>query len=158
MVKTTFQKYVDAEDHYIIILAADTIYSYFQDKFATTHYLICVGDNSSGKNSILMTFANLGYRTLLATSVSAPNVYTYLGSTEDCQGTLAEDEINNLDNDPDKMNIYKSGYSRSSGRVPKIDMHSGRVQEVFLTYCFKIFASERSLDSSKVKGYWIGPL
>jgi hypothetical protein len=48
------QKYVDAENHYIVTLAADTIYSYFQDKFATTNYLICVGDNSSGKNPILM--------------------------------------------------------------------------------------------------------
>ena len=84
LVKNTFKKYVDAEDHYVIILAADTIYSYFQDKFATTHYLICIGDNSFGKNSILTTFANLGYRVFLATNVSAPNVYTFLGSVEDC--------------------------------------------------------------------------
>jgi hypothetical protein len=152
LVREIFQKYIDAEDHYITILAADTIYSYFQDKFATTHYLICIGDNSSGKNSILTTFANLGYRVFLATNVSAPNVYTFLGSVEDCQGTLAEDELNNLEYDIDKMNVHKSGYSRSSGRIPKIDLHSGRVQEVYLTYCFKIFASELSPDSSKAKG------
>jgi hypothetical protein len=152
LVKNIFKKYVDAEDHYIAILAADTIYSYFQDKFATTHYLICIGDNSSGKNSILTTFANLGYRVFLATNVSAANVYTFLGSIEDCQGTLAEDELNNLEYDIDKMNVHKSGYSRSSGRIPKIDLHSGRVQEVYLTYCFKIFASELSPDSSKAKG------
>lgn len=54
-----------------------------------------------------MTFALLGYRVLLATSVSAANVYTFLGSLEECQGTIAEDEINNLDNDPDKLNIHK---------------------------------------------------
>ena len=65
IVKTIYQKYVDAEDHYIALLTADTIYSYFQDIFGTTHYLICIGDNSSGKNSILLTFANLGYRVLL---------------------------------------------------------------------------------------------
>ncbi len=81
-------------------LAADVIYTYFQDEFGTTHYIICIGDNSSGKNAILMTFASLGYRVLLATSVSAANVYTFLGSLEECQGTIAEDEINNLDNDP----------------------------------------------------------
>jgi hypothetical protein len=145
-------KYVVADDHYITLLAADVIYSYFQDKFGTTHYVICIGDNSSGKNAILMTFASLGYRVLLATSVSAANVYTFLGSLEECQGTIAEDEINNLDNDPEKLNICKSGYSRGTGRVPKTDLKSGRIQEVFNTYCFKIFASESSLDNSKAKG------
>jgi hypothetical protein len=152
IVKTIFEKYVDAEDHYIVLLTADTIYSYFQDIFGTTHYLICIGDNSSGKNSILLTFANIGYRVLLATSVSAANVYSYLGSLEECQGCIAEDEINNLDDDIDKLNIYKSGYSLGSGRVPKLDFQSGRVQEIFLTYCFKIFAAEKSLDNSKAKG------
>ncbi|MGB6527853.1 MAG: hypothetical protein WBF33_07075, partial [Candidatus Nitrosopolaris sp.] len=115
-------------------------------------YVICIGDNASGKNSILMTFASLGYRVLLATSVSAANVYTFLGSIDECQGTIAEDEINNLDNDPDKLNIYKSGYCRGTCRIPKIDLKAGRIQESFYTYCFKIFASESSLDNSKAKG------
>ena len=112
IVKTIIMKYVVAEDHYLTLLAVDIIYSYFQDKFGTTHYVICIGDNSSGKNSILMTFASLGYRVLLATSVSVANVYTFLGSLDECQGTIAEDEINNLDNNPDKLNICKSGYCR----------------------------------------------
>src|SRR5262249_28316917 len=91
-------------------------------------------------------------RVLLATSVSAANVYTFLGSLEECQGTIAEDEINNLDNDPDKLNIYKSGYCRGASRIPKTELNSGRTQEAFYTYCFKIFASESSLDNSKAKG------
>lgn len=152
LVKTIFMKYVVLEDHYITLLAADVIYSYFQDLFGTTHYVICIGDNGSGKNSILMTFASLGYRVLLATSVSAANVFTFLGTIEECQGTIAEDEINNLDNDPDKLNIHKSGYSLGSCRIPKTDLKSGRIQDLFYTYCFKIFASESSLDNSKAKG------
>jgi hypothetical protein len=152
LVKSIYKKYVDAEEHYIVLLAADTIYSYFQDKFATTHYVICIGDNSSGKNSILMTFKYLGYRVLLATGVSPANIYTFLGNVEECQGTIAEDEINNLENEPEKLNVYKSGYSNSSGRIPKVDLHSGRVQEIYLTYCFKIFATEKSLDNSLAKG------
>jgi hypothetical protein len=105
----------------------------------------------AGLISAVMTFASLGYRVLLATSVSAANVYTFLGSLEECQGTIAEDEINNLDNDHEKLNIYKSGYCRG-GKVTKIDLKAGRIQEVFNTYCFKIFASESSLDNSKAKG------
>jgi hypothetical protein len=152
LTKSIYKKYVDAEEHYIVLLAADTIYSYFQDKFATTHYVICIGDNSSGKNSILTTFKYLGYRVLLATGVSPANIYTFLGNLEECQGTIAEDEINNLENEPEKLNVYKSGYSNSSGRIPKVDLHSGRIQEVYLTYCFKIFATEKSLDNSLAKG------
>jgi hypothetical protein len=89
---------------------------------------------------------------LLATGVSPANIYTFLGNLEECQGTIAEDEINNLENEPEKLNVYKSGYSNSSGRIPKVDLHSGRVQEVYLTYCFKIFATEKSLDNSLAKG------
>jgi hypothetical protein len=54
LAKTIISKFIDAEDHYLTLLAADIIYTYFQDKFGTTHYLICVGDNSSGKNSKLL--------------------------------------------------------------------------------------------------------
>ncbi|MGB6527852.1 MAG: hypothetical protein WBF33_07070 [Candidatus Nitrosopolaris sp.] len=36
LVKTIITKYVVAEDHYLTLLAADIIYSYFQDKFGTT--------------------------------------------------------------------------------------------------------------------------
>lgn len=32
VVKTIYKKYVDVEDQYLTLLAADTIYSYFQDK------------------------------------------------------------------------------------------------------------------------------
>ncbi len=153
LVKTIVKKYVVAEDHYITLITADIIYSYFQDHFGTTHYHICVGSNGAGKNSILMTFASLGYRVLLATNVSGANVYTYLGTQDECQGTIAEDEISTLDKNSDKMNIYKSGYSRGSGRVPKIDLESGRSQGLFHSYCFKIFASEESLDNSAAKGF-----
>ena len=152
LVKTIVKQYVVLEDHYITLVVADIIYSYFQDEFGTTHYDICVGDNGSGKNSILMVFGYLGYRVLLATSVSAANLFTFQGSVEPCQGTIAEDEIDNLDDNPEKLNIYKSGYSIGTSRIPKTDLSSGRIQEVFHTYCFKIFASESSLDNSKAKG------
>ena len=78
LIKSIYKKHVDAEEHYIVLLAADTIYSYFQHKFATTHYVICIGDNSSGKNSILTSFKYLGYRVLLATGVSPANIYTLI--------------------------------------------------------------------------------
>jgi hypothetical protein len=138
----------------LTLLAADIIFTYFQDKFGTTHYVMLIGDNSSGKNSILITFAYLAYRMLLATAMSAANVYTYLDSWEIGQGTIAEDEVQELDEDPDKLDIYKSGYSIGSGRVPKTEISKslGRIQEALNTYCFKIFAAEKSLRESKARG------
>jgi hypothetical protein len=90
-VKSIFKKYVNAEEHHIVILSADTIYSYFQDKFSTVHYNIFVGDNGSGKNSALLVYRYLGYRVFYVTAASAPNYFTFLGEIEEGQGTIAED-------------------------------------------------------------------
>lgn len=69
-VESIFRKYVNAEDHYITILSADIIYSYFQDKFGTTRYDIIIGDNGSGKNSALLVFKYLGYRVFYGLDIS----------------------------------------------------------------------------------------
>jgi hypothetical protein len=69
-VESIFRKYVNAEDHYITLLSADIIYSYFQDKFGTTRYDIIIGDNGSGKNSALLVFKYLGYRVFYGLDIS----------------------------------------------------------------------------------------
>ncbi len=45
------RNYVNIEEHVLVILAADILYSYFQEKFGATHYNIFIGENGSGKNS-----------------------------------------------------------------------------------------------------------
>jgi hypothetical protein len=95
-IKSVYKIYVNTEEHYITILAADTIYSYFQDKFPTVHYNIFVGDNGSGKNSALLVYKYLGYRVFYVTAASAPNYFTFLGEIEECQGTIAEDEADDM--------------------------------------------------------------
>jgi len=150
-VKSTFKKYVNAEEHYIVILAADTIYSYFQDKFATVHYNIFVGDNGSGKNSALLVYRQLGYRVFYVVAASAPNYFTFLGEIEECQGTIAEDEADDIVYDKEKKRIMKTGYA-SGGNVPKVDISNGRSQGSYLTYCMKWFAMEELPDYKMVKG------
>jgi hypothetical protein len=39
-VKSIWKKYVDADDFHIVICAADTLFTYFQDKLGMTHYLL----------------------------------------------------------------------------------------------------------------------
>jgi hypothetical protein len=155
-VKSIYKKYVDAEEKYIVLLAADTILSYFQDKFGTMHYNVLVGDNGSGKNSALLVYRYLGYRVFYVTAASAANYYTFLGETEEGQGTLAEDEADNIHLQLDKYKICKTGYA-SGGSVPKVDIHSGgngrRSQGVYLTYCMKWFAMEELPDYKKAKRF-----
>ena len=67
-VNLILRKYLNVEEHYYTLLAADIIWSYFQDRFPTTHYLIFVGDNGSGKNSALLVFRFLGYRVFYVVS------------------------------------------------------------------------------------------
>jgi hypothetical protein len=124
-VKSILRKYVNIDDHYLTVIAADIIYSYFQDKFSTVHYNIFVGDNGSGKNSALLVISRLAYRVYYLISASAPNYFTFYGNIEECQGTIAEDEVGDLDKDYQKQKILKSGYT-SGGTVPKIDFPNGK--------------------------------
>ena len=150
-VESIFKKYVNIEEHYITVLSADIIYSYFQDKFGTTHYNIFVGDNGSGKNSALLVFKYLGYRVFYVVSASAPNYFTFLGDIEEGQGSIAEDEAEGIGYDIEKQKVIKTGYC-SGATVPKVDLSFGRTQGDWLTYCHKWFAMEELPDYKKIKG------
>jgi hypothetical protein len=151
-VKSNLQRYVNVDEHYLVVMASDIILSYFQDKFATLHYDIFVGDNGSGKNSALLAISRLAYRVFYLVSASAPNYFTAYGNVEEGQVTIAEDEVGDLDRDGQKQKILKSGYT-SGGTVPKIDFPNGkRSQAPFNVYGMKWLAMEELPDSRKTKG------
>ncbi len=151
-VKSIWKKYVDADDFHISICAADTIFTYLQDKIGLTHYLFFIGNNGSGKSNNLIMFHHLGYRNIMSTDVTAANIYQYLGNLDEGQGTVCEDEADNIDENTDKMKIYKNGYN-SGFPVFRTDITSGRKQFRYFTFCFKAFAAERTPDSIKAKGF-----
>jgi hypothetical protein len=66
----------------IIFYAVDTIYSYFQDLFPTTHYVMIVGNPGAGKGAILVSFRLQGYRAVMAAGMSGANLLELLGSVE----------------------------------------------------------------------------
>jgi hypothetical protein len=151
-VKSIWKKYVDADDFHISICAADTIFSYFQDKIGLTHCLFFVGNPASGKSNSLTVFQHFAYRNMTSSDMSHSNIYQFLGSMDEGVGTLCEDEADNIDDYPDKMRIYKNGYT--TGRpILKTDTTYGRKQYRFNTFCFKAFAAERLPDSVKAKGF-----
>ena len=151
-VKSNLRRYVNVDDHYLVVMASDIILSYFQEKFPTMHYDIFVGDNGSGKNSAQLVISRLGYRVYYLVSASAPNYFTAYGNVEEGQVTIAEDEVGDLDRDYQKQKILKSGYSVGA-TVPKTDFPNGRrSQGLFNVYGIKWLAMEELPDSKKTRG------
>jgi hypothetical protein len=151
-VKSVWSKYIDADDFHISICAADTIFSYYQDKMGLTHYLFFIGGNNCGKSNNLLVMKYLAYRNFTSTDMTAPNIYQFLGSGEEGQGTLCEDEADRIDEDRQKMAIHKNGYIKGFP-VARTDTSFGRKQMKYNTFCFKAFAAERFPDPVKAKGF-----
>jgi hypothetical protein len=152
LIKSIWKKYVDADNFQITICAADTIFTHFQDKIGLTHYLFFVGNTGSGKSNNLTIFQFLAYRNMTSTGLSYANIFQFLGSGDEGVGTICEDEADNIDEDNEKMKIYKDGYT--TGRpTTKTDTTYGRKQFKFNNFCWKAFAAERLPDSMKAKGF-----
>jgi hypothetical protein len=154
-VKSIWKKYDFADDLEISLCAADTIFSYSQDILGMTHYLFFVGGPGSGKSNRLTIFNFLAYRNMMSTDMTAANIYRFLGAIQEGQGTICEDETDDLDEDRDRMRIYKNGYT-TGYRVQRNDEPSdgaGRQQNAYCTFGFKAFAAEKLPDSLKAKGF-----
>ena len=160
-VKSQWSKFIDVNEDFINLCAADTIFSYFQDKMGMTHYLLIVGDNNTGKSNILLLFSILGYRALYDTSITPANIYNFGGQLEEAQGMIIEDEIDDIDVQDEKKKLYKVSYTSgkkvtrmydNNAPVLSVRRKSSRQQGFFL-YCFKVFASEKIPDKIKSKGF-----
>ena len=151
-VKANWKKFVDADDFHLSICSADTIFTHKQDRVGTCHYLFFVGDNDSGKSAGLTILEYLAYRNMSSIGITYANIYQFLGSRDEGAGTICEDEADNIDQDADKMRLYKSGYTKGKV-VPKTDTSYGRTQYKFNAYCFKAFAAEKLPDPVVAKGF-----
>jgi|GEM_PF-960615 len=152
--KSLWKYFVVAKDNdTITLLAIDQVYSYFQDLFATTHYVMVTGSPGSGKGAILGTMKALGYRVVLASDMSGANLLDITGSVEPCQVTIAEDEFDDIDTDEVKKKMYKVGYD-INGVVPRtLDGNtSARGNRYYYAYCYKVFAAENPLESKDLAG------
>ncbi|WP_415311075.1 hypothetical protein [Candidatus Nitrosocosmicus sp. FF01] len=152
-----WRKFFDIDEESLTLCAADTLFTYFQDKLGMTHYLLFVGDNSTGKSNALRIFYHLGYRPILDTDITPANIYNFLDRVEEGQGIILEDEIDNIEEQPEKMKIYKGGYV-SGTRVTRLyesaeGSKTKRKQQRFFTFCFKAFSSEKNPSFFKAKGF-----
>ena len=151
-VKSIWLKYIDADDFHISICSADTIFTYYQDKIGSTHYLFFVGSPGSGKSNNLLVLKYLAYRNFTSTDMTHANIYQFLGSGEEGQGTICEDEADRIDEDRPKMAIHKNGYIKGCP-VARTETSFGRKQNKYNTFCWKAFAAENFPDAFKAKGF-----
>jgi hypothetical protein len=113
-----------------------------------------VGAPNSGKGAILLGFKYLGYRVVMASDMSGANLLDLLGSIEANQITLAEDELDDIHEDPDKLRIYKVGYDNTEAVPRTLDGNtSNRNARFYYPFCFKIYAAEESPDVKKLEGF-----
>ena len=152
-VKPIWAKHIDADDFHISLCAADTIFTYYQDIIGMTHYLFFIGDNDSGKSNNLVVIHYLAYRNLMSVGMSVANVYQFLGSRDEGVGTICEDEADDIDEDHDKMQIAKSGYTKGYPVTKIVITPYGRTQHKYNSFCFKAYTAERTPDPVKGKGF-----
>jgi hypothetical protein len=133
-----------------VLIAANIIWSYFQDKFPTCHYLAITGKPGSGKTSVGHTFGALGYRPIYQVDPTAPNIFRTLGNIEAGQCTLILDEADRLAMSSDLMTTIKTGYEKK-GKTPKINPNTNK-PEYFHSYCLKFIIAERIPREWKTDG------
>ncbi|HEY7080451.1 MAG TPA: hypothetical protein VH500_12165 [Nitrososphaeraceae archaeon] len=144
------KQYNAQDEHKLILIAMGVVWSYFQDKFGTTHYVGIVGDNGSGKSTAGNTFEALAYRCVNETNPSPANVFRILGVVEPGQCTLVLDESRNIDQSPDMISILNTGYEYLK-KVPKINTIVYK-QEFYFTYGLKVIIGETSINQFKARG------
>jgi hypothetical protein len=113
-IKAQWKKYVSESDSHINLCAADCVFTFFQDRLGTTHYLFFVADTEAGKSSNLFMFKYLAYRAFLAIDISIANIYRFYGNEFEGIGTLLEDEIDDLDQQPEKLRSIKVVIQKAS--------------------------------------------
>ncbi len=148
--KSIVSKYIDQEDHIINLVTIDIIFSYFQDRFNTTHYTGVFGENGSGKSSIGDIVEALAYRAMNTTDPTPANIFRSLGSIEAGQITLILDEAERIDQSTEMMSILKTGYDFKK-QVSRINQFSGK-PEKFYTYCSKMIIGERPPSQNIARG------
>jgi hypothetical protein len=69
--------------------------------------------------------------------MSGANLLDLLGSIEEGQVVIAEDELDDIDNDPYKKRLYKVDYDRHGPTPKTLDGNtSSRKAQWFYTYCY----------------------
>jgi len=136
----TYINFTEPEEHAILSLATVKL-SYLADWFESVPYPFAVGDTESGKTRWARLVKWLAYRPLHSESLPAADVYEFVTNSG---SVVIEDEVQGLEKDPQKLKLYKGGYTLGT-KVPRIliNKSTGERRQVFFdSYGVKYFAGE----------------
>jgi hypothetical protein len=118
------------------------------DWFRAVPYLFGLGDTDSGKSQWAREImARHCFRALYSEDLPGADIYEFLTNSG---ATIIEDEVQGLEKNPQKMKLYKGGYTAGS-KVPRIliNKNTGERRQAFYdSYGVKIFAGEDTIDNS----------
>jgi hypothetical protein len=117
-IKKQWSRYVNQPEAFINLCCGDCIFTLFQDRLGSTHYLFFIADTEAGKSTNLLMFKILAYRCFLGLDITTSNIYRFYGNDYEGIGTLCEDELTELDEEQEKLKLYKGGYTKGF-KVPK---------------------------------------
>ncbi len=141
--ESKIKRYIDVNDNNRLVILIDTFLTYCQDQIDTVHYLFVVGDTESGKSTIGHLIKNVGYRVLYQTDLYYAGIYNFYGTREESNGTIIEDEAQNLDSNKDKIRLYKNSYTRGSKQAIVVGKDTGHKRQLYYnTFGFKVFIGE----------------
>jgi len=143
----TYMDFTEPEVHAILSLAAIKL-TYLSDWFRAVPYLFGLGDTDSGKSQWAREImARHCFRALYSEDLPGADIYEFLTNSG---ATIIEDEVQGLEKNPQKMKLYKGGYTAGS-KVPRIliNKNTGERRQAFYdSYGVKIFAGEDTIDNS----------
>jgi len=144
--------YNDQDRQVLILIALDILWTYFQDRFPTTHYLYVSGENEGGKSTVGNTFEAIAYRCVSMTNPSEANIFRVYGNVEAGQCTLVLDEFDRIDRSQSSsiMALLKTGYDHDK-KIAKVNTNSLK-QEFFWTFGKKVMIGERSPNEEFARG------
>ena len=149
--KSIVKRYVIQPRETQNLLAIDTIWSYFQDIFSTTHYDNATGDNNSGKTASGNYIKSTAYRAVKLSDPSATHIFRTLGNFEAGQVVIVLDEAEKINDFPDMLTTLKAGYENGD-LIPRSNTAGNFEVEFFYPYSLKFIISEKGLDEYKAKG------
>jgi hypothetical protein len=148
-IRDEYDLFIDVEPIWKDVLTTCTLLTYQQEKLQTVPYLYPYGDNESGKTTILNVMRSLCYRPMFGITIPPADLFGYLEDSDSIPCIL-EDEIQGIDQDTDKIKIYKSGY-KIGAVVPRMLLtERERIIKYYRTFCFKVCAAEQI---PQVKGF-----
>ena len=118
-----------------------------------TRYLLFIGIDTGKSNGLLVLYY-LGYRPLSDTSITPANIYNFLNSIQEGQGIILEDEIDNIDEQDEKIRDYKVEYKTGTkiSRMYNTSSNNVKTQKGYYTYCFKAYSAEKQPRDFKKQG------